>query len=509
MIILPSAKGFPRKPSTSYVTQNLILLLDASKTASYPGNGTVWYDLSGSGNNFNIVQGAWNSSGYMDFKGSYGIAKNSANINLAGDVTYVAVTRINNNIYDWRTLTRAYGGDHHVIVQSYYWNYNTPSAYRIGMYDNDTNQFLISDGLQSDLAGFASNNFDVMIWRFTNGDNPTWDMNVNGVPFGTITNQWARYNRGFGAIGGYHNENTTPSSAAQYWGDINYFAVYNRRLTDAEVAQSYQYLKPRYNSVTPLPPTKGIHTWLESDYGIVTQNAYGTVDASPVVGNYVRSWTSKVNSITFSQSQLGAMPIYSIDSNGVPYLSFNGSWLQAPSPRINYGRAEYTLYDWVATEKSSWFAGWYTTGSDANQDLFSVTTGGAGYPGIDLYARQSYSASNTCSMGAADSGPNGMGVTFGNNTSQLNTFQGMHVDLSPFAGGTNRGWLNNSSVYSAANTATTLSSEMNLQATPTIGRYGGNYNYFTGRVYYLIAYKGTQPDHTTMYNYLSAKYKYT
>ena len=498
MIILPSTQGFFRKQGGAVSGAKLIL--DASSSASYPGNGTVWYDISGSGNNFNIVQGAWNSSGYMDFKGSYGIAKNSSDINLSGDVTYVVVTRIKNNIYDWRTLTRPYGaGDHYVIVQNYYWDYNASNGYRIGMYDNDTNQFLISAGQQTSLPGYSTNNFDVMIWRFTDNDNPTWDMNVNGSQFATITKQYARHNRGFGAIGGYHYDNTNPASALQYWGDINYFAAYNRRLSDTEVAQSYQYLKTRFNSTNPAIPTAGLNTWLESDYGVVTQDSNGTVDASPVVGNYVRSWSSKVNSITFSQSQLGAMPVYSIDSNGVYYLSFDGG---------DYLDSSQGTYNWVSTAISSWFAGWYTSGSATNQDFFSVTTGGAGYPGMDLYARQSYSASNTCSMGAADSVPNGIGITFGNNTAQLNAFQGMHVELSPFAGGTNRGWLNNSSVYSAANTATTLNS-MNFPATPTIGRYGGNYNYYTGRVYYLIAYNGSQPDHTTMYNYLSAKYKYT
>lgn len=489
MIILPSTQGFFRKQGGAVSGAKLIL--DASSSASYPGNGTVWYDISGSGNNFNIVQGAWNSSGYMDFKGSYGIAKNSSDINLSGDVTYVVVTRIKNSSADWRTLTRAYGGDHHVIAEYNGWN--------IGMYDNDTNQFISTGSSQQSLPGYASNNFDVMIWRFTNNDNPTYDINVNGAQFGTITNQYARYNRGFGAIGGYHYENSNPASALQYWGDINYFAAYNRRLTDTEVAQSYQYLKTRFNSTSQAIPTAGLNTWLESDYGVVTQNAGGTVDASPVVGNYVKSWSSKVNSITFSQSQLGNMPVYSIDSNGVYYLSFDGG---------DYLDSSQGTYNWVSTAISSWFAGWYTTGSATNQDFFSVTTGGAGYPGMDLYARQSYSASNTCSMGAADSVPNGIGITFGNSTSQLNTFQGMHVDMSPFAGGTNRGWLNNSSVYSAANTATTLNS-MNFPATPTIGRYGGNYNYYTGRIYYLIAYNGSQPDHTTMYNYLSAKYKYT
>ena len=218
----------------------LILVLDAMNKQSYPGVGTVWYDISGRNNNFNIVATAYNSSGWMDFNGSYGIAKNSANISLSGDVTYICVTRIKNSSADWRTLTRAYSpGDHHVIVQQSFWN--------IGMYDNDTNQFISSGASQQNLPGYTSSLFDVMIWRFTNSDNPTYNMNVNGNQFATITNTNARYNRGFGAIGGYHFDNTTPSSASQYWGDINYFAVYNRRLSDSEVIKSYASLRGRFN----------------------------------------------------------------------------------------------------------------------------------------------------------------------------------------------------------------------------------------------------------------------
>ena len=36
---------------TNFVTSNLVLHLDASDVASYPGTGTTWYDLSGSGHN--------------------------------------------------------------------------------------------------------------------------------------------------------------------------------------------------------------------------------------------------------------------------------------------------------------------------------------------------------------------------------------------------------------------------------------------------------------------------
>lgn len=257
MIILPSMKGFPHKPSTPLSSP--MLLLDASNVASYPGSGTVWYDISGSGNNFNIVEAAWNPAGYMDFKGNYGIAKNGADIDLSGEVTYVVVTKIKNypntfdtdlSVYDadWRTLTRPYGGDHYVIVESFYYQYDETKIYNIGMYDNDSDQFLDSGAKQNELPGYSDDKFDVMIWRFSDSDNPTWDMNVNGVQVGTISDENARHSRGFGAIGGYHYENPYPESAAQYWGDIKYFAAYDKRLNDTEVNAIYQSLKNRRNN---------------------------------------------------------------------------------------------------------------------------------------------------------------------------------------------------------------------------------------------------------------------
>jgi hypothetical protein len=83
----------------------------------------------------------------------------------------------------------------------------------------------------------------VMIWRWTNNDNPSYSLSVNGVTVGNIVNSNARYNRGFGSIGAYHEGNTTPSSASQFWGDIKYFAVYNRRLLDSELLTCYNALQ--------------------------------------------------------------------------------------------------------------------------------------------------------------------------------------------------------------------------------------------------------------------------
>ena len=223
-----------KKSGGALPTDGMRVYLDATNTDSYPGSGTTWTDLSGYGNNFQIVNGAFKGgagsmTGYMDFQGSHGQAKNGGDISLSGDVSYVVVTRIKNSTGQWRTLTRSYNADHHVIVQSGAWN--------IGMYDNNGAGFIGTGYSQQSLPGYASNSFMVMIWRWSNNDNPTYELHVDGISRGSISSSNARYNRGFGSIGGYHSGNTNPSSGSQWWGDIRLFAAYARRLSTSEIAE--------------------------------------------------------------------------------------------------------------------------------------------------------------------------------------------------------------------------------------------------------------------------------
>ena len=223
-----------KKSGGALPTDGMRVYLDATNTDSYPGSGTTWTDLSGYGNNFQIVNGAFKGgagsmTGYMDFQGNHGQAKNGGDISLSGDVSYVCVTRIKNSTGQWRTLTRSYNADHHVIVQSGAWN--------IGMYDNNGSGFIGTGYSQQSLPGYASNSFMVMIWRWSNNDNPTYELHVDGISRGSISNSNARYNRGFGSIGGYHSGNTNPSSGSQWWGDIRLFAAYARRLSTSEIAE--------------------------------------------------------------------------------------------------------------------------------------------------------------------------------------------------------------------------------------------------------------------------------
>ena len=232
-------------PGGVFPKNGLIVHLDATDTNSYNGSGTVWTDLSGSGNNFNIVASAHTGAtgskkAYMNFQGSHGMAKNGGDISLSGDVTYACVTRIRNSTSTWRTLTRSYSADHHVIVQSGAWN--------IGMYDNNGTGFRDSGADQTDLSGYLSNTFMIMIWRWhATNDDPTYEFIVNGETLGTRRDSNARYNRGFGSIGGYHGGSgqTNPSTGSQHWGDIRMFAAWSRRITNTEICDITNHLKSR------------------------------------------------------------------------------------------------------------------------------------------------------------------------------------------------------------------------------------------------------------------------
>jgi hypothetical protein len=177
----------------------------------------------------------------MDFNGSYGCAKNGGDISLsdATGVTYCVWTRVKGT-GDWRTLTRSYTADHHVIILYNGWD--------IGMYDNDSGGFYGSGYSQQSLPNYGTSNWIAMYWRWQ-ASSPYYEMSYNDTP-GTIrasiTNANARYNRGFGSIGAYHNVSTDPANASQFWGDVSVFMAYNRRLTDAELTQNYNFYRTRF-----------------------------------------------------------------------------------------------------------------------------------------------------------------------------------------------------------------------------------------------------------------------
>lgn len=75
----PTIKARPQEvvptvlPTSSIITDGLLLHLDAGNPASYPGSGTTWYDLSGNGYNATLINGpTYNSdSGSIVFSANF------------------------------------------------------------------------------------------------------------------------------------------------------------------------------------------------------------------------------------------------------------------------------------------------------------------------------------------------------------------------------------------------------------------------------------------------------
>lgn len=266
---MPVTIGSP----TNIVKTNLCLHLDVGDTNSYPGSGTVWYDLSGNGQHFNVSASAYNSSGpkYFDFNGSYGCAKRSTDTTFYNtDMTAVVWTRVKNSTSEWRTLFRGLssGGDHQVIIQSGGWN--------IGMYDNVNGTGFNDTGFsQQSLPNYNTSNWVMMTWRWSNGQSPYYRLSYNDTPStfrGVNNSSNARFKCGICSIGAYNNgDGSNVTNASQYWGDVAVVMMYNRYLTDAEVLQNYHYYASRFGvSATQglvLDSGGGLQTTAKNDKG--------------------------------------------------------------------------------------------------------------------------------------------------------------------------------------------------------------------------------------------------
>lgn len=224
----------------------LILCLDAGNPRSYSGSGTDWRDISGNNNNFTLQNAsAYNSSGpkYMDFNGSYGCAVTASGVDttFSGTVTAILWTRIKNSSADWRTLFRAEssGADHQVIVLYNDW--------LIGMYDNTNASGFNSSGFsQQNIPGYGTSQWNMLVWRWvsTQNDFSYYTFGYNDTPEtirGSNTSVNARFKTGFRTLGAYNS-----GSPSQFWGDISYLAMYNRRIDDQEVRYMFQAQRGRY-----------------------------------------------------------------------------------------------------------------------------------------------------------------------------------------------------------------------------------------------------------------------
>lgn len=206
------------------VTAGLIMYLDAGVSASYPGSGTVWTDVTYSGNDGKLI----NSPTYSSANGG-SILFDGVDDSVGLTNTTLSVPSGQNFVWNaWVKTPAVLSGYKMILSVNGYYQY-------LSLFNN---QFTFDARSYPTLRfGTLSPNtwYNVTVVRDSNVDYQY----INGVFINSKSNA-----TGFGgtlAIGKWAYNNTL-----FYNSNISVVSIYNARLSAAEVLQNFNTLKSRY-----------------------------------------------------------------------------------------------------------------------------------------------------------------------------------------------------------------------------------------------------------------------
>ena len=275
--IFPAAFGVstPSRPGVSnfgssgpIITSGLVLFLDAGNTASYPGTGTTWTDLSGAGNNGTLTNGPTYTSsngGAIVFDGINDFVNSGSSISLPGNISVFAWVYATSFNTDWNLIVTKWftaTGE----AQDFHWALKSSTSGA----NPKQNLYTTSN---SDIYGNST--FSLNTWYnigFTLVKGGTLTFYKNGVADGT-SNSVSRTSQ----ISNLQIGENRAYVAAGLKGRIPQVSIYNRALTAAEVLENYNALRPRFDYVTI-----GSQVWTSKNLDVTT---YRNGDPIPQVTN--------------------------------------------------------------------------------------------------------------------------------------------------------------------------------------------------------------------------------
>ena len=214
----------------SIITSGLVIHLDAGNTASYPGSGSTWYDISGNSNNldFTGLTMTTGSSGYLTVSGS--TARSIANSASLRNNTVTASC--------WFYLNST--SSNPVLLEQWYPN----DGWMLGVLTSSSKLFVnFATSITGALQKYGSTVLQTSTWynaAFTY-DGSTAAIYLNGV----LENSWAQTGTinnvstqaiyvGSNAVNGFIN-----SRFAQV-------AVYNTALSNFQLTHNFNIIRGRY-----------------------------------------------------------------------------------------------------------------------------------------------------------------------------------------------------------------------------------------------------------------------
>ena len=221
---------------TCLSNSGLVLHLDAGNPASYSGSGTAWNDLSGNGSHVTLNNTTYSSSngGNIVYNGTSSYTDFNANIGNTNAVTVEMWVKTN-------SLNAPNGSMFFGFLQYDVWTsggnigYNTSAGDQYGVYSSKADYLGITGGWRQLVfvmnAGSKANNK-----IYVNGESQSMTQ-IAGV-FGMAN---ANFNSGSGRISGWRYDANWKMNM-----QLASFKIYNRELTQQEIANNYNTSKTRF-----------------------------------------------------------------------------------------------------------------------------------------------------------------------------------------------------------------------------------------------------------------------
>jgi hypothetical protein len=229
--------------SPRIVINGLVLCLDAANAKSYPGSGTTWSDVSGNGRHF-----TWVSSPTYDVDGSVpyfstlgnrcsGPASNSFGIDNASGYTIFISVKQNSlvNSSSFKFYKDGVSSAGRAIFAHATWSDNNIYFDQGGCCNSNTRTSVGSGGSQT---------WNIFTFRRLTGSS-TRSIFKNGSVLTTNTAAAADINLNATAVD-LGSSDEFGGNSSTWNARLNSFTVYNRGLTDGEIAQNFNALRGRF-----------------------------------------------------------------------------------------------------------------------------------------------------------------------------------------------------------------------------------------------------------------------
>lgn len=229
--------------NTSIVTSGLIFCLDAANTKSYPGSGTAWNDLSGSGLNGTLANGPTFSSansGSIVFDGIDDNVNRSASINTGQNFTFGV----------WLNPTAVGTTRRCIMANAQNWpNIDSGWYFSVGQ-TGGNNRFFLSVGADNAYGISSNDSVSTGVWQYLVATVASGGLTINLYRNGILQTQAATLSSSRTisySKATYYIAQRDPTAGGDYYtGNIGQISIYNRILTAAEINQNFNALRGRY-----------------------------------------------------------------------------------------------------------------------------------------------------------------------------------------------------------------------------------------------------------------------